>query len=83
MVDGTRNYFFGCATDNPPKKENKMEYVPYAVNDLVYFFKAGEPRGILATFNGYSYDENGSAVVYLTIGSTGEQIETRLSNIRF
>lgn len=82
MIDTTKTYYFGVATDEPIKEKNKRQYCPYAINDLVYYYEPGSNRGQISTVIGYSYDKDGKVIIDLEIGATMEKISTTLARVR-
>ena len=81
MLDTTKEYFFGVATDTPPGPKKRVT-CPHAVDDLVYYYAPGERIGKISTVNGWHYDENGNVIVSITIGATGEEIDAPLGRVR-
>lgn len=84
MLDTTRTYFYGVATDEPNAAyEKKPEQPQFAVNDLVYYFAPGKTHGDPATVTGYYRDDDGRIKVKLIVTRTGEEITTTQRHIRY
>lgn len=82
MLDSSRTYFFGVATDTP-QREKKPEQPNFAINDIVYYYAPGERYGETATVMGYWRDDDGRIKMSLQITRTGEEIETYQNRIRY
>ena len=84
MLDTTRTFFYGVATDTP-QTEKKPEQPRVAINDIVYYYAPGESHGDTATVTGYWRDDDGRIKVSLVITRAGEEIEieTYQNRIRY
>ena len=84
MLDTTKTFFYGVATDLPDADyKKKPEQPKCAVNDIVYYFAPGERQGKTASVLGYWRDDDERIKVKIHVTATGEEIDVYQTQIRY
>lgn len=84
MLDTSKTYFFGVATDLPDNGRKKPEQPECAAGDIMYYFAPGARNNgeICEVKSIWRDDDTGRIKVKVRIMRNGEEVETFQTNIR-